>query len=135
MTEPTDGRLGELEDAKIRPVRLDDGEDLAALLASEDVVLVDFWTKGCSLCDAVEPVVGTVARVADVRVATLNPGEDIGLVDEHDIRSVPTLVLFVDGEAVDRIADGFVGVEEVLSTIREHVPERVPPEAVPEAEA
>ena len=123
-----------------RPVTLDDGEDLAELLATEDVALVDFWTKGCSLCDAMEPVVGNVARVADVQAATLNPGNDIELVDEHDSRSVPTLILFVDGEEVDRLADGFVGVEGVLSMIREHVPERVPEaatseEATPEADA
>ncbi|MFB6234752.1 MAG: thioredoxin family protein [Halopenitus sp.] len=124
MTETTDER----------PVTLDDGDDLAELLAREEVALVDFWTKGCSLCDAMEPVVGNVARVADVQVATLNPGNDIDLVDEHDIRSVPTLILFVDGEEVDRIADGFVGVEGVLSMIREHVPERVPEEAVPDAD-
>jgi len=122
MTEPTDER----------PITLDDSDDLAELLAEEDVVLVDFWTKGCSLCDALEPVVGNVARVADVQVATLNPGNDIELVDEYDIRSVPTLILFVDGEEVDRLAIGFVGVEGVLSMIREHVPERVPGEAISE---
>ncbi|MGZ0746500.1 thioredoxin family protein [Haloparvum sp. AD34] len=124
MTETTDER----------PVTLEDGDELAALLEEEDVALVDFWTKGCSLCDAMKPVVGNVARVADVQVATLNPGNDIELVDEHDIRSVPTLILFVDGEEVDRIADGFVGVEGVLSMIREHVPERVPADAVPDAD-
>lgn len=109
-----------------RPVRLADGAELDALLAEEELVLVDFYTKGCTLCQAVEPVLGSVARASDVTVALLNPREDLDLVDAYDVRSVPTLVLFRDGTEVDRLADGFVGAERVLETIRDHDPDAAP---------
>ena len=102
------------------PVRVDTGDELGALVAEHDLVLVDFFTKGCTLCQAVEPVVGTVARATDAVVATCNPRTDLALVDEYDVRSVPTLVLFAGGEEVARRADGFVGADELVGMIEAH---------------
>lgn len=101
-----------------RPVRLDDEAALDALVAERDAVLVAFYTEGCSMCGAMEPVLGNVARAADVAVALVNPRDDPPLVERFDVRSVPLLVLFRDGEPVDRLADGFVGTEDVLSFVR-----------------
>ncbi|WP_121822892.1 thioredoxin family protein [Halostella salina] len=104
------------------PVSVDTGEELDALLDAHDLVLVDFFTKGCTLCQAVEPVVGTVARATDAVVVMCNPQTDLALIDEYDVRSVPTLVLFADGEAVARHADGFVGAEELVGMVERHAP-------------
>jgi thiol-disulfide isomerase/thioredoxin len=100
-----------------KPVRLDDGEDLAAFVADHDLALVDFYTKGCTLCQAIEPVVGNVARATDAAVGLLNPREDLDLVEEYDIRSVPTLLLFEDGEPVGRLAEGFQETEAVVEFV------------------
>jgi thiol-disulfide isomerase/thioredoxin len=102
------------------PVSVDTGDELDALVAEREVVLVDFYTKGCTLCRAVEPVVGNVARATEAVVATCNPRTDLDLVDEYDVRSVPTLVLFADGEEVDRRADGFVDTDELVSMVERH---------------
>jgi thiol-disulfide isomerase/thioredoxin len=102
------------------PVRLDDGADLDAFVADHDVALVDFFTKGCTLCQAVEPVVGNVARATDAAVALLNPRNDLDLVDEYDVQSVPTLLLFVDGDLVDRRADGFVETDELVGMVEQY---------------
>jgi len=83
------------------------------VLASHDRVLVEFYTKGCTLCQAIEPVLGNVARETGIPVAMVNPGEDLELVDEWNVRSVPTLVLVADGEAVARLADGFQGGQAI----------------------
>ncbi|SDY55257.1 thioredoxin family protein [Halopenitus persicus] len=125
-TATGDAAAGDAVAAGDRPIDLDTGDELDAFLAEHDVALVEFYTKGCTLCQSVEPVLGTVARAADVAVATVNPRTDLSLVEAYDVRSVPTLVLFVDGSPVDRLAEGFVGVERVLDLIREHAPERVP---------
>ncbi|NHN47886.1 thioredoxin family protein [Halostella sp. JP-L12] len=103
------------------PVHVDTGDELDALVAEHEVVLVDFYTKGCTLCQAVEPVVGNVARATDAVVAMCNPRTDLDLVDEYDVRSVPTLVLFADGEEVDRRADGFVDTDELVSMVERYV--------------
>ena len=103
-----------------RPNRVADGEELDDVLASHDRVLVEFYTKGCTLCQAIEPVLGNVARETGIPVAMVNPGEDLELVDEWNVRSVPTLVLVADGEAVARLADGFQGGQAIEDFVAEN---------------
>lgn len=112
-------------DPDVRPVRLADGEALEAFVAEHDVALVEFYTNGCSMCQAMEPVLGNVARATDVAVGLVNPGDDIRLVERFDVRSVPTLVLFVDGEVVARKAEGFQGAAAVVEFLEAHAPESV----------
>jgi thioredoxin-like negative regulator of GroEL len=107
-----------------KPKRLQGGDDLEAFVTEHDVALVEFYTKGCAVCGSMEPVLGTVAKVSDVPIGMVNPGDDVGLLDEFVIKSVPALMLFVDGEAVAQRADGFVGVDGVLEFIEENEPER-----------
>lgn len=96
--------------------------ELRDAVVDHDLVLVDFYTKGCTLCQSIEPVLGSVARAADVPVLLVNPRTDPSLVSEHDIRSVPTLALFRADEGgepteVDRVADGFVGAERIVEFV------------------
>lgn len=107
-----------------KPLRVDTGEKLDAVVAEYDRVLAEFYTKGCTLCQSIEPVLGTVARATDVTVVMLNPEADLSLVEEYDIRSVPTLILFEDGQRVGRLAKGFQGAEEILGFIEEHTDDR-----------
>lgn len=94
-----------------RPVALADAEALAGFRAGHDLALVEFYTDGCGICASMEPVLSGIARERDLAVGTINPRDDPSLIDAFDVTSVPLLVLFVDGEAVDRRADGFIGVE------------------------
>ena len=102
-----------------RPIELDSKADLDDLIAARDRVLVEFHTDGCSLCDAMQPVLGGVARNADVAVATMNPRDDHVLLDEYDVRSVPKLLSFEDGDLVDTKEEGFVPTDDVLDFIGE----------------
>ena len=95
-----------------RPLTLSTKEALDELIASHDRVLVEFHTEGCGKCKAMEPVLGAVARTTDVPVATMNPREDPVLVDEYDVRSVPKLLLFVDGALAATREDGVLSVDE-----------------------
>ncbi|WP_458186800.1 thioredoxin family protein [Haladaptatus sp. NG-WS-4] len=100
-----------------KPLRVADGDELARIVEDRDLVLVDCYTKNCPKCQAIEPVVGIVARVTDATVVMVNPGDDLSLVEEYDIRSVPTLLLFEDGELVRRMAEGFQGTERVVEFV------------------
>lgn len=100
-----------------RPVRLEDGAALDNFVAEHDLALVDLYTKGCTLCQAIEPVVGNVARATDAAVGMVNPRDDLALVEEYDVRSVPTLLLFEGGELVARMAEGFQGTEVVVEFV------------------
>lgn len=103
-----------------QPLRVADGDELDDVLAAHDRVLVEFYTKGCTLCQSIEPVLGNVARETGVPVAMVNPGEDIDLIDEWSVRSVPTLVLVEAGEEVARLADGFQGGSAIEAFLDEH---------------
>lgn len=102
-----------------KPIRADSREELDRLVERHDRVLVDVYTDGCTLCQAIEPVLGTVAKVGDVTVVMFNPKHDLDSVAEWDVRSVPTLLLFEDGELADRLADGFQGAERILSFVED----------------
>ncbi|RBI62517.1 thioredoxin [halophilic archaeon] len=117
MTDDTALGQESARDAPDRPVEAADGEELDRLVAEHDLVLAEFYTKGCALCQAIEPVLGNVARATDATVVTVNPGDDLDLVDRFDVRSVPTLLLFEDGDLVDRMAEGFQGTEAVVDFV------------------
>ena len=97
-----------------RPVALASGADLDRFVDAHDRVLVDFYTEGCSLCAAIETVLGNVARAHDdLAVATINPRDDPPLIDRFSITSVPTLVLFEHGAVAGRLAEGFQGGDAI----------------------
>jgi len=100
-----------------RPVALSTRADLDDLVASRDRVLVELYTEGCGKCAAMEPVLAGVARSTDAAVATMNPRDDPELIDEYDVRSVPKLLLFVDGELVATREDGVLGVAELRAFV------------------
>jgi thioredoxin 1 len=110
-----------MTDRTAKPTRLEDGDELDEFVAGNDVALIEFYTKGCARCQAMEPVLGNVARAADVAVGLLNPGDDLSLVDRFDIRAVPTLVLFEGGSEIARTDEGFQGTDAVVSFVDEHV--------------
>jgi thioredoxin-like negative regulator of GroEL len=103
-----------MQDTDTKPVRVETAAELDALIREGDRLLVEFVTEGCGACAAMEPVLGVVATQTGVPVVVVNPRDDPVLIERFDVRSVPTLVLFEDGEAVDRLSAGFVGAERVI---------------------
>jgi len=103
-----------------RPIHLDDEADLDAFVDRDGVALVEFYTDGCGICAGMEPVLGNVARSTDAAVGLVNPRDDPPLVERFAVSSVPLLVVFVDGEAVDHRAEGFVGGDDLTAWLAEH---------------
>jgi len=103
-----------MQDTDTKPVRVETAAELDALIDDHERLLVEFVTEGCGACAAMEPVLGVVTKQTGVPVVVVNPRDDPVLIERFDVRSVPTLVLFEDGEAVDRLAEGFVGAERVI---------------------
>jgi thioredoxin-like negative regulator of GroEL len=101
-----------------KPIRAETAAELDALIDDHDRLLVELFTEGCGACAAMEPVLGVVARETGVPVVLVNPRDDPVLIERFDVRSVPTLVRFEDGEAVDRLAEGFVGADRVIEFLR-----------------
>jgi thioredoxin 1 len=88
------------------PVAVTDADWEATVLAGQVPVLVDFWAPWCVPCRKVEPIVAELAARYDGRltVARLNVEEAPRSAGRYDVLSLPTLILFRDGEPVERIA-------------------------------
>ena len=70
------------------------------VLHSEKPVIVDFWAEWCGPCHAVAPVLDKIAseRPEEVKLVTVNIDEEQELAHRYGIQSIPTIVLFKDGE-------------------------------------
>jgi len=96
---------------------LDRRAELDDLLADRERVLVMIRTAGCAICKSMGPILDNVARATDAAVVEFNPKDDLDAVADFDVRSVPTLLLFDDGELVDRRADGFVPTTDLVAFV------------------
>ena len=67
-------------------------------------VLVDFWAEWCGPCKFIAPTLEELAKDfgAKLKVAKLDVDSSSGVAGKYQIRSIPCLILFKDGEEVDR---------------------------------
>jgi thioredoxin 1 len=70
------------------------------VLHSDKPVIVDFWAEWCGPCHAVAPVLDKIAeeRSDEVKLVKVNIDEEQELARRYGIQSIPTIVLFKDGE-------------------------------------
>jgi thioredoxin 1 len=70
------------------------------VLQSDKAVIVDFWAEWCGPCHAVAPVLDKIAdeRSEDLRLVKVNIDEEPALAQKYGVVSIPTIVLFKDGE-------------------------------------
>ena len=71
-----------------------------AVLASPVPVIVDFWAPWCKPCDTIEPhLVSLVEEWGErARLVRVNVDEEAGLSARYGVLSLPTVILFADGE-------------------------------------
>jgi thioredoxin 1 len=70
------------------------------VLESEKPVIVDFWADWCGPCHLVAPILDQIVteRADEVRLVKVNIDEEPGLAQRYGVMSIPTMVLFKDGE-------------------------------------
>lgn len=68
-------------------------------------ILVDFWAEWCGPCRMVAPVLDELATEMDgaVRIGKVNVDNNQDLAVQYQVQSIPTFLLFKDGEVVDRM--------------------------------
>ena len=83
------------------------------VLKAEGTVLVDFWATWCGQCRMLSPIVDEVASEhPDVKVGKINVDEQPELAQQFGIMSIPTLLVFKNGEKVQESV-GLIPKEKV----------------------
>ena len=88
-------------------------------VASSDLpVLVDFWAEWCGPCKAIAPILDEIATEHGdrVRVAKLNVDDNPDIARRFDVMSIPTLIVFQDGQPVKRMV-GAKGKGQLLEEL------------------
>ena len=87
------------------------------VLENEKTVLLDFWASWCGPCRMLSPIVDQVAEErTDIQVGKVNVDEQPELARQFRVVSVPTLMVFKDGELVRRVVGGR-SKEEILAML------------------
>lgn len=73
------------------------------VLQSDKPVLVDFYADWCGPCKMMAPVIEEIAgETEDVKVGKLNIDQEMELAQKYGVMSIPTLIVFKNGEEVKR---------------------------------
>ncbi|WP_418282826.1 thioredoxin family protein [Halorubrum sp. DTA98] len=84
------------------PIAIEGTEHLQRVVSDHAVVLVDCYADWCGPCQMLEPTIEALAAERVAAVAKVDVDAHPGLAQQLGIRGVPTLVLYADGEAVER---------------------------------
>ena len=82
------------------PSNVTDSSFQADVLDSSEPVVVDFWAEWCGPCKMIAPSLEQIATEMDgkVKIAKLNIDENQNIAMKYGVRSIPTLILFKNGE-------------------------------------
>lgn len=104
-------------------IEVSDASFSTDVLSSNTPVLVDFWATWCGPCKMVAPVLEEIAseRAGQLTVAKLDVDANPETARDFQVVSIPTMILFKDGQPVKRIV-GAKGKAALLRELSEEVP-------------
>ena len=104
------------------PVHITDDTFEAEVIQSAMPAIVDFWAPWCAPCHMIAPILQEIAEEYDgqLKVAKLDVDQNPQVATQFGIMGIPTMILFKDGEAVERLI-GYMPKERLLEKITPHL--------------
>jgi thioredoxin 1 len=93
----------ETEPAPDEPIEIKGADHLDEVVSDYQAVLVDCYADWCGPCQMMEPAVADIAASTDAAVAKLDVDANQQLAGQLGAQSIPTLILYADGEPAERL--------------------------------
>ena len=92
------------------------------VLGSDKPVVVDFWAEWCAPCRMMAPTIDALADEYDgkAKVGKLNVDENSSVSDKYQIRGIPTVLIFKNGEVAEQVV-GVTSKENLSKLIDKHL--------------
>lgn len=89
--------------------------------SSEEPILVDFWAEWCAPCKMIAPILDEIAdEHGRLRIGKVDIDSNLGLAQRYDIMSIPTMIVFQDGQPVKRLV-GAKGKGQLLEDLSDYL--------------
>lgn len=107
-TDGAEGTETGADPTPTEPIEVESPAAFQRVVTDHDVVLVDCYADWCGPCQMMEPAIEAIASGTDAAVAKVDVDANPEIAQQLGARSIPTLLLYANGEAVDR----FVGAQD-----------------------